>query len=1424
MGGKTGTTTQNVQIPPEVMARYNAVNARAEKVANRPFKKYSDDPSAFVAQLNQQQQAGINNINQYANAAQPAYQAAMQGTAGAYQGFSPEGYQQGVQGYMNPFLSNAMGATAAQMQNINQQQQQQMKGSSIGQGAFGGDRANIGLSNLINQQNLATGQTLGQMASQGYQSAAQNYLAGLGQQGQLAAQMGALGAGAQAAGLQGAQAQLGAGTLGQQTEQAGKTALYNQFLQQQAYPFQVAQFLANIAMGTGALSGSQTTTTQPMSFFSDRRLKHDIKRIGESDKGLPIYAFKYKHDPDQNTHIGFMADEVEHVRPEAVGLAGGYKTVNYDKIANDNRAEGGAVGPQHAGLGFMAGGREHHAAGMAVGSDYNPYNPYDPTSLQNILAVQKAMFASPEQHYVPMARQLAGGIGKGSRVPETMVPVGQLMKAGALPDQQPSTFSQGMQAAETGEKIARMFDRDKSGQATGIIARASDWLSGKSSGPTDAEKAALAKKAAEEEALAKKKALEEKAAVGKQGFNESGQTTQMASNDLDFGSGNHETEDLEDLDFAKGLAARGGRMGYSTFGEVGEKEKESDKDETPQGLYSSAQTGKLDIPDESKTNKLMSQPTLPGDMQDPTAKDAMKAVQLASTLASLAALSDRRLKHDIKRIGEADDGLPIYAFKYKNDPEQATRVGFMADEVEKVHPDAVGLAGKYKTVNYDKIANKADGGRAGYATEGEVKDELDPYLTALRKIESSHNYGALGPVTKKGDRAYGAYQVMGANIPQWTQKALGQTMTPDEFLADKAAQDKVARYYFGQAMKKYGTPQDAASVWFTGRPLAKTSGQTADITGTTVPKYIQRFNKAAGIDQMAGLEMIGGGEGGLAGDQPPSWYNPTRTAEYRGLAGTKYAENEPTTKSDATKEVVEETAAPPTEPSETKGGVSPLDPKYMAWTAQAPGAMEKLATGLGIPKDMQDSSLWVPALAGIGSMLSSRSPFLLPAIGEGLVGAAAAYPKARQAQADLEATRTGTMAANMAALRGAAEEVGGRMIVHVINADGTPGIVNYGDYLDNPEKYNLDFNWKDRSGGLAGGAPAGGATPKTEKKVEPGLAGTTTTTPAAGATTTPPAAGATTTPDTTAATTEPAPAKTEEPAVSAVRYNTGIYTNNKLDPETQALAERTREAMKGQSTTQLSGYSPDVYRNAETAATGANTMKSAITELTGLLTSLPRERSIATSGALQPIASPILKRINNLLAGAGANTIAEKEIGMQEAISKAIANLKAQAASANNMEAVSALGELGEQFPTFATSPQGTIRGMARVVLANQRAIDQDNYFKNFRAAATNPNDITGAMNTGAFANIAQVFQNKMAPQYENELKGIEALENQITEEMVEGQKVKVSMFDWLARNGGRLTKEQVLGLAKTFEEKGYGADLLRYFPSIRQDYYLSAQ
>lgn len=76
---------------------------------------------------------------------------------------------------------------------------------------------------------------------------------------------------------------------------------------------------------------------------------------------------------------------------------------------------------------------------------------------------------------------------------------------------------------------------------------------------------------------------------------------------------------------------------------------------------------------------------------------------LLSGLGSLGylgylAFSDRRVKDDIKRVGTADNGLPIYSYRYKGSP--TTIMGFMADEVQKVHPEAVHDVGGLMAVNY----------------------------------------------------------------------------------------------------------------------------------------------------------------------------------------------------------------------------------------------------------------------------------------------------------------------------------------------------------------------------------------------------------------------------------------------------------------------------------------------------------------------------------------------------------------------------------------------------------------------------------------------------------------------------------------------------------------------------------------------------
>jgi hypothetical protein len=116
--------------------------------------------------------------------------------------------------------------------------------------------------------------------------------------------------------------------------------------------------------------------------------------------------------------------------------------------------------------------------------------------------------------------------------------------------------------------------------------------------------------------------------------------------------------------------------------------------------------------------------------------------------------------------------------------------------------------------------------------------------SAIASIESGGKYDLLGPVTKTGDRAYGKYQVMGANVPEWTKTHLGQAMTPEQFLASPEAQDAVFKGQFGQYSQKYG-PEGAAKAWFAGE-RGMTNPNAKDQLGTSVQSYADRFSKAYG--------------------------------------------------------------------------------------------------------------------------------------------------------------------------------------------------------------------------------------------------------------------------------------------------------------------------------------------------------------------------------------------------------------------------------------------------------------------------------------------------------------------------------------------------------------------------------------------------
>ena len=67
-------------------------------------------------------------------------------------------------------------------------------------------------------------------------------------------------------------------------------------------------------------------------------------------------------------------------------------------------------------------------------------------------------------------------------------------------------------------------------------------------------------------------------------------------------------------------------------------------------------------------------------------------------LQGLSLFSDRRLKEDIKRVGTADNGLPIYTYRYKG--SATVHIGVMAQDVAEVAPKAVHERAGYLAVDY----------------------------------------------------------------------------------------------------------------------------------------------------------------------------------------------------------------------------------------------------------------------------------------------------------------------------------------------------------------------------------------------------------------------------------------------------------------------------------------------------------------------------------------------------------------------------------------------------------------------------------------------------------------------------------------------------------------------------------------------------
>lgn len=200
--------------------------------------------------------------------------------------------------------------------------------------AYGGSiGAGTGATNIMSS--LLTGQGDTAAANGGYQNYLQNagYAPAMRQLSQgvtgQGAAAGILNSGTTAKALQSRGAELNQGFFNNYLQNL--SGLAGQGLQAGGLVANTGQKSTGTGGSPGLLGSIGSAVGGIASIFSDRRLKHKIRKVGEFADGLGIYVFSYL---GSNQRVrGVMADEVERLRPWALGpRRAGYATVNYGAL------------------------------------------------------------------------------------------------------------------------------------------------------------------------------------------------------------------------------------------------------------------------------------------------------------------------------------------------------------------------------------------------------------------------------------------------------------------------------------------------------------------------------------------------------------------------------------------------------------------------------------------------------------------------------------------------------------------------------------------------------------------------------------------------------------------------------------------------------------------------------------------------------------------------------------------------------------------------------------------------------------------------------------------------------------------------------------------------------------------------------------
>jgi hypothetical protein len=311
-GGNTGSQTSVSELPEWAKPYAKSTLEKGAALTETPYQTYNAPRIAGFSPMQQQAQQGAANMQtNFGTGAgmDIAGMAALGGLGQNYQGgnfyggrFSPRSAAQ----YMSPFIENAMQPQLREAQRASDIMGQQQNAQAVGRGAFGGSRdalmraereRNLGMqqgdirakgyqtayeqaANQFNQD-MSRGLTAQQLGEQSRQFGANLGLQGLNTALQGAGQLGTLGSQQFQQGMDINKLQSTYGAQQQALQQQGLDTAYQDFLNQQNYPYKQLGFMSDMIRGLPL--GQQSTQSM---YQSPGSLAGQLGGLGMGAYGL----------------------------------------------------------------------------------------------------------------------------------------------------------------------------------------------------------------------------------------------------------------------------------------------------------------------------------------------------------------------------------------------------------------------------------------------------------------------------------------------------------------------------------------------------------------------------------------------------------------------------------------------------------------------------------------------------------------------------------------------------------------------------------------------------------------------------------------------------------------------------------------------------------------------------------------------------------------------------------------------------------------------------------------------------------------------------------------------------------------------------------------------------------------------------------